>query len=118
MGIHGLMPEHADAPEHKFQGRVPILITDQEKRDAYIHFVALPPEGVTYQAAMTAVTDAFTKVRVASPDEWNYGELEEELKKIGYTTFSVNVWEEEQDGYPPGSPDPVGDEEEPEDDDE
>ncbi len=112
------MPEHADSEDNKFQGRVPILVTDQEKRDAYVHFVALPPDDLNYKTAMAVVTDAFTRVRTASPDEWNYGELSEELKKLGFVTFSVNVWEEEQDGYPPGSPDPVEDEDEPEDDDE
>jgi hypothetical protein len=99
MSINGLDPKYANLKKRKFLGRVPILVTDWDG-DAWIHFVALAPKRMKYEKAMQTITAEFVKVRGAN-DEWDYGDLEKRLKKLGFVCFTPVVWEERDDGYLP-----------------
>ncbi len=79
-------------------GRLPIVVADGDG-DAYIHFLALAPEGVSLEDARAMIEVALSEAQAAgetdgdvSPD-WDYGDVKERLKAKGFLTFYVDVFE-------------------------
>lgn len=106
---------HKDRYITPINGRIPVLIADDDG-DAHLHGIVLAPPGMNLQEARQAITDAFVEVRREDPEGWNYDELEVKLRARGFERYAVSVWEERQDGYPPGTFFEIPDEGEEEDD--
>lgn len=91
--IHGTSDDYVKP----VNGRMPVLVTDQDKREAHIHFLALAPIGMSLIDAREAVTKTFRDV-VKDCDDWNYEDVRGGLTAAGFECHGLPVWEEATDG--------------------